>query len=370
MISHISPDIVGESKIEAEFFRVAKTALGDTPVKLRFPRHGGLKITCPTPAIAEALVQRKGFPPDAFNGKCHVYHPGENDPIQPKRIAPHTDQEARTVLTSGFPFDASEDYILRVLKDTVEKVTFIPARDLNRAPLTVLVMKTRELAAEACNPPGLRWFGRRILCRGNRPTVLPLYCARCCAFGHVAARCPNQEEICSRCAKQHLTSKCTLVDGAPMTCPNCGENHPASWRGCVEFKKACDDEKAARLNYQQNRRDNAVMRTLLKVPRNGGTSLGGGGKTFNGGLGRLQPGTSYAATAGHRMPAARLHQPPPARNDWVEATQAMMTGMTTALERMLTAQTEFLARILDRRENTAAAAVRTARTGAPPSSTL
>jgi hypothetical protein len=49
--------------------------------------------------------------------------------------------------------------------------------------------------------------------------------------------CRNSPK-CVKCAKQHLTSECPRKSqDAAVKCANCGDQHPANYRGCVVHKK-------------------------------------------------------------------------------------------------------------------------------------
>nr|XP_022914621.1 alpha-tocopherol transfer protein-like [Onthophagus taurus] len=42
---------------------------------------------------------------------------------------------------------------------------------------------------------------------------------------------------CVKCAGEHWTNKCTKAKEIPAKCFNCGENHPANYRGCIVIKE-------------------------------------------------------------------------------------------------------------------------------------
>lgn len=71
-------------------------------------------------------------------------------------------------------------------------------------------------------------------------------CHRCQRFGHSQNRC-TADPKCVKCAGSHLTSECGKDTTTPAKCVNCGENHPASYRGC----KAWPKPKAPPTNYTQ-----------------------------------------------------------------------------------------------------------------------
>lgn len=61
-------------------------------------------------------------------------------------------------------------------------------------------------------------------------------CHRCQRFGHAQSRC-TAEIKCVICGDGHFARDCNRPKDVPATCANCGEQHPASYRGCPRFPK-------------------------------------------------------------------------------------------------------------------------------------
>jgi Associated with zinc fingers len=61
-------------------------------------------------------------------------------------------------------------------------------------------------------------------------------CHRCQAYGHTKAYC-NRSPKCVKCAGNHLTAECNKSREQPAKCVNCGDEHPASYRGCEIHRK-------------------------------------------------------------------------------------------------------------------------------------
>ncbi|KAK9686401.1 zinc finger associated protein [Popillia japonica] len=61
-------------------------------------------------------------------------------------------------------------------------------------------------------------------------------CYRCQRFGHAQSRCTAPRK-CVTCAGDHEPGTCTRPKQIPATCANCGEDHPANYRGCARFPK-------------------------------------------------------------------------------------------------------------------------------------
>lgn len=61
-------------------------------------------------------------------------------------------------------------------------------------------------------------------------------CKKCQRFGHTQKFCQRAVK-CVKCAGNHLTATCTKPTNAPPKCSNCGEPHPANYRGCLVAKE-------------------------------------------------------------------------------------------------------------------------------------
>ena len=62
-------------------------------------------------------------------------------------------------------------------------------------------------------------------------------CMRCQKYGHTKNQCRNSPK-CLKCAEQHLTSECPRkVQDDAVKYANCGDQHPANYRGCLVHKK-------------------------------------------------------------------------------------------------------------------------------------
>ena len=70
----------------------------------------------------------------------------------------------------------------------------------------------------------------------------PTRCHNCQKFGHTHNVCRGKT-TCPKCAKNHKYLDCPLVKGGnieeeiEVKCINCGERHPAAYKGCVEYIK-------------------------------------------------------------------------------------------------------------------------------------
>jgi len=69
-----------------------------------------------------------------------------------------------------------------------------------------------------------------------RKTGLLPQCKNCQSWGHTKSYC-HKESRCVKCAGKHTTESCSKPKEVPPKCYNCGENHPANYRGCVVAKE-------------------------------------------------------------------------------------------------------------------------------------
>ena len=61
-------------------------------------------------------------------------------------------------------------------------------------------------------------------------------CFKCQRYGHIAAHCRKEEDICPVCAGPHKYSNCSNMDN--KKCANCGDAHSASYQECPKFLAA------------------------------------------------------------------------------------------------------------------------------------
>ncbi|KAK9679043.1 hypothetical protein QE152_g40346 [Popillia japonica] len=61
-------------------------------------------------------------------------------------------------------------------------------------------------------------------------------CFRCQRYGHAQSRCTAQRK-CVACGEDHAARDCQRPKTEPPTCANCGEKHPANYRGCSRCPK-------------------------------------------------------------------------------------------------------------------------------------
>lgn len=288
-----------KKQLEPELCRVAPWL---QPTAVDFMRSGGMRVKCQTPADADRLLKRDGFPADAFGGRFTVHRPGKIDDSRP--ISLHLAKDLRSVVTTRLPlcYDASD--LCRIFgADYVEEVRDIPPKDLNRPPLRIIVLKSKELRDDAVEN-GLRFFNRRVRARPLRAPVLPLFCRKCSGYGHTAVDCKAKQFTCAKCSGNHDTATCN-IQRRDAQCPNCpieSRDHFATYRGCPAFKDATKNEierRQHRLNAKLEARERR---------RNAGRQQPANNQAFTNTPAPVQPGIPFATVVRGN---ASLEQPPP-----------------------------------------------------------
>lgn len=61
-------------------------------------------------------------------------------------------------------------------------------------------------------------------------------CYRCQRYDHVQSRCTAIRK-CVSCGGEHPSGDCPRPKSKPPTCANCGDTHPAYYRGCIRCPK-------------------------------------------------------------------------------------------------------------------------------------
>jgi hypothetical protein len=75
----------------------------------------------------------------------------------------------------------------------------------------------------------------KITVEASRPKKYIVQCTRCQSYGHTKAYCAKPY-ACVKCGGNHNTTTCTKTPNTPAKCALCGDNHPASYKGCEVYK--------------------------------------------------------------------------------------------------------------------------------------
>lgn len=115
---------------------------------------------------------------------------------------------------------------------------------LRSLPLFMLVFDKNEDISKIYSIEQILGLRVKIEPLRKRSSLIP-QCKRCQRFGHTQKFCNNKPR-CVKCAGQHLTNSCVKPKSKPAKCYNCGEAHPASYRGCMVAKMAQGQRDDAR----------------------------------------------------------------------------------------------------------------------------
>lgn len=87
-------------------------------------------------------------------------------------------------------------------------------------------------------------------------------CSKCQGFSHTKGYC-NLPHRCIRCGGQHESHVCEKPPTTPATCANCGESHPANYRGCRVLKEL-QSRRITRARPSQT--NNGFQKTAAEFP--------------------------------------------------------------------------------------------------------
>ncbi|EIM91023.1 uncharacterized protein STEHIDRAFT_37221, partial [Stereum hirsutum FP-91666 SS1] len=78
----------------------------------------------------------------------------------------------------------------------------------------------------------------------------PIKCSRCQQYGHMAAVCRSEVDVCGTCGGAHRSHTCSSYK--TFLCVSCGtSSHTSSSRECPTFLQLCDE-------YDARNPDNAM----------------------------------------------------------------------------------------------------------------
>lgn len=131
------------------------------------------------------------------------------------------------------------------LQFTPRRITNVPRRSGDTfipRPLFRVELEPDPKNPEIYNVSSLNQV--RITVESFKPRKDPPQCRNCQRFGHTKHYCLRTPR-CIKCGNDHASEKCTLERSAPCKCANCGDPHPASYRGCSVFQKLRKSEHKA-----------------------------------------------------------------------------------------------------------------------------
>lgn len=119
----------------------------------------------------------------------------------------------------------------------LEAVNILRRKDKTPLPLFMLTFQNGEDVKKVFEITEIQ--GMKVKIEAIRKSCIIPQCKRCQQYGQTQRFC-NKERRCVKCAGKHETRDCQakLSDNrAALKCVNCGENHPANYRGCEVAKK-------------------------------------------------------------------------------------------------------------------------------------
>lgn len=187
-----------------------------------------------------------------------------------------------SVVIKNTPISLTTDEVTEDLKKSnptlpILKVTRLTNKDKLPIPICAIELQNNDAAKEIFK---ISKLDRAIITVEERykPRGTP-QCHRCQKYGHTKNYC-NFSPICLKCAGKHYYTECKKDGSTPPTCANCGENHPANFRGCSYF-----------INLTRPTQSRTFSRSPTTQPNNNTTSsirngLSYAGATRNGTDGR------------------------------------------------------------------------------------
>lgn len=150
-----------------------------------------------------------------------------------------------SVVIKGIPLSVSEDEIKDELTEkdfTIISVTRLLNRNKFPLPICAIDLPATESSADIYKVTTI--LQSIVTVEPRRKSATIPQCHRCQRVGHTKNYCALKPR-CVKCTGEHMTSACTKKQGVPPTCVNCGENHPANYRGCKYHKEQRDQRPQA-----------------------------------------------------------------------------------------------------------------------------
>lgn len=138
----------------------------------------------------------------------------------------------------------------RLVPDTIDNVSkfttsFSRKNNVDTGLFLVTLLPGKSVSELKCQRYILKQLITWELPRRNLGDVR---CWRCQKWGHMSKNC-NRESACVKCDQNHARGECQFVQTESNLpyCVNCGNHgHPASFRGCSEYKKYVELKNRAR----------------------------------------------------------------------------------------------------------------------------
>ena len=128
----------------------------------------------------------------------------------------------------------------------LEAVNILKWKTKEPLPIFMLTFDRTENIQKIYEISNIR--GMRVEVTPYRKTGLLPQRKNCQSWGHTKSYC-HKESRCVKWAGKHSTESCSKTKEVPPKCYDCGENHPANYRGCVVAKEPFETKRQTRLNH-------------------------------------------------------------------------------------------------------------------------
>lgn len=162
------------------------------------------------------------------------------------------DERLLSVVLRSVPLSLTEEEIKNELiaEYPVKKVVRLLNREKQPMPLCVIDLENNEKAKEIFN---LRYLMHAVVSAEPRrkPRDIP-QCTRCQRYGHTKNFCKLTPR-CVKCQESHHFTECKKDKDTAPTCVNCGNSHPANYKGCAYYQSL--KSKILQKSYPTRRRN-------------------------------------------------------------------------------------------------------------------
>lgn len=250
------PIIVDEINNYNDFFDIIKQNIPDGSLSIKVLHQNSIKIN-----VSNEEAYRKVI--ETLHQGQFIYHTYENKQQRPIRVMiknlHHSCSTTRIIddlLAKNFP--AIEAMNKRSWRKKMPLdmfiVSFSPDIDVEK------IYKITGI------------LGCKVQIEPLRKSKLIPQCKKCQAYGHTQKYC-SKNPRCVKCAGNHLTATCILPRKSKARCVHCGEQHPASYRGCIIAKemqmiKNKRMNKIIVQNYHSNDKREPKRNSIYPNPKN------------------------------------------------------------------------------------------------------
>lgn len=194
-----------------------------------------------------------------LNDISYEYHSYENKQTRPIKVMARnihqtiTEQEVHSNL-------AKQGFKIIQVNQKMKSVKNESGTEYIKLPLFMLTFAPEE---EAKKVHEIKYIcNMKVNIESLRTNKLIPQCKRCQQFNHTQNFCKNAFK-CVKCGNSHNTKFCEKDKSTPPKCCNCGEAHPANYRGCSVAKKLQElrDKKMKSGSFQMQNKQNKILPT-------------------------------------------------------------------------------------------------------------